>query len=87
MRSKISNAIWALVKSGQKQEAINRYQAMHNVSEETARSFVEILEMSLAPAVARSSESRRGISSLVKREVWKRDEGSCAECGSKEKLV
>ena len=29
---------------------------------------------------------RRNISTQVKREVWRRDEGKCVECGSKERL-
>jgi 5-methylcytosine-specific restriction endonuclease McrA len=48
--------------------------------------------LALAIAAARSRQEyeaknrREVISSEVRREVWRRDEGKCVKCGSREKL-
>lgn len=57
--------------------------------EETVTSWIEEkkLESEIRKLTeAESNQTRRAISSEVRREVWRRDEGKCAKCGSRERL-
>jgi Holliday junction DNA helicase RuvB len=58
-----------------------------------ARQVSEIITMDIVtealktlPEIERSEQGREAIPSEVKREVWRRDGGRCARCGSQEKL-
>jgi Holliday junction DNA helicase RuvB len=47
---------------------------------------IEALSLLAPPEVTRLTPQRLAISSEVRREVWRRDEGKCVKCGSRENL-
>lgn len=53
---------------------------------EEVESARRLLDAGLLPTTHQERPLREALPSSVKREVWRRDEGRCVECGNKERL-
>lgn len=66
--------------------ALRSAEIVHDGSREVCKFYLELLEDNLQTNAHLDLGHTRMIPSEVKQEVWKRDQGKCAECGSADNL-